>query len=489
VIKGSWFKYCVFLVLLVFVSSCASSCENVDRTRPNIVLILADDFGYGDIGSINHDSKVSTPNLDRLIAEGINMRDAHSPSSVCTPTRYSILTGRYAWRSSLKSGVLWGYSPYLIEDGRPTIATMLKEQGYNTGGFGKWHLGLGSADSTDYSQPLTPGPMDAGFDYYFGIPASLDMQPYVYIENDGVVEPPTDHIEASVRARNGGGGFWRAGPIAPGFKHDEVLDRSVDKAVEFIENQKSDKPFFAYVPLPSPHTPWLPTGSFVGSSRSGPYGDFVNMTDHSVGRILEAIDNAGAAENTLVIFTSDNGADWTDEEIEQYGHDANNGLRGRKADIWEAGHRVPLIARWPGEIWKNSHSDEPVSLIDLFATISDITQYSLEEESAEDSFSIRTALEGRTHNGPIRPQLVHHSLDGTFAIRWRFWKYIDGLGSGGFTEPVNVEPEEGGPTGMLFDIFYDRKETKDHYLTMPERVQDLKEQLEKIKKDGRTRPL
>jgi len=260
-------KYSLLFLVFGLVSSCASSCETVDRTRPNIVLILADDFGYGDISGISHNSKVSTPSIDRLLSEGINMRDAHSPSSVCTPTRYSILTGRYAWRSSLKSGVLWGYSPYLIEDGRPTIATMLKDMGYNTGGFGKWHLGLGSADSTDYSQPLSPGPMDAGFDYYFGIPASLDMDPYVYIENDRVVEQATDHIEASVRARNGGEGFWRAGPIAPGFKHDEVLDKSIDKAVEFIENQGQGKPFFAYVPLPSPHTPWLPTGEFVAPTE------------------------------------------------------------------------------------------------------------------------------------------------------------------------------------------------------------------------------
>ncbi len=482
-------KYQNYLLTIIGIAtlSIATSCSDIDRTRPNVVLILADDLGYGDIKALNYYAKTSTPNIDRLIKEGINMRDAHSPASVCTPTRYSLLTGRFAWRSELQSGVLWGYSPSLIEDGRATIASMFQDYGYRTGGFGKWHLGLGSADSTDYNERLSPGPNDFGFDYYYGIPASLDMDPYVYFENDRAVQAPTDTIEASRRARSGGKGFWRAGPISPDFRHEEVLGRTVDKAVEFIESATTDEPFFAYVPLPAPHTPWLPTGEFKGSSGAGKYGDFVNMMDSGVGRILDAISRIDAEKNTLIIFTSDNGADWLPSEIEKFDHEANLGLRGRKADIYEAGHRVPLIAKWPNQIWANSQSDEPVMLTDIFATLAEILGHEFAVDAAEDSFSILDALIGRPHSQPIRPHIISHSLDGTFAVRHDFWKLIEGLGSGGFTEPAHIDPTENGPTGQLFDIYLDRKETVDHFSDESRRVEDLQRQLDTARDDGRTR--
>ena len=254
-----------------------------DGRPPNVVLILADDMGYGDAGAYNPASEVPTPHLDRLAAEGMRFTDAHSPSAVCTPTRYGLLTGRYAWRTSLKEGVLYGYSPLLVDTTRLTLASLLKAHGYATAAVGKWHLGLGSGERTDYGRPLRPGPLQLGFDRFFGIPASLDMTPYVYVEDERLVAAPTDSIGASEMRRRGGGGFWRAGPIAPGFRHADVLPRLAERAVAYVEEQATSadvRPFFLYFPLPAPHTPWLPTAPFEGESGAGPYGDFAVQVDH-----------------------------------------------------------------------------------------------------------------------------------------------------------------------------------------------------------------
>jgi arylsulfatase A-like enzyme len=254
---------------------------------PNIVVILADDMGYGDLGSYNPASLIPTPNIDALAGEGMRFTDAHSPSAVCTPTRYGLLTGRYAWRTRLSSGVLLGHSPALIEEGRVTLASLLEARGYATAAVGKWHLGLGSGERTDYEQPLRPGPNSVGFDYFFGIPASLDMPPYVYVRNEALVEPPTDSIESSGFRRSGGNGFWSGGRIAPGFRHIDVIPRLTDEAVDFIQRQQgSERPFFLYLPFSAPHTPWLPTAEFAGRTGAGPYGDFAAQKDHVTPAIL-----------------------------------------------------------------------------------------------------------------------------------------------------------------------------------------------------------
>ena len=468
----------------------ASGCASTEQDLPNIVFILADDMGYGDPGSYNPASRIPTPHIDRLVAEGMRFTDAHTPSAVCTPTRYAVLTGRYAWRTRLKSGVFWGYTPALIEEERLTVASLLQQHGYRTGAVGKWHLGLGSADSTDYSQPLSPGPNTAGFDYFSGIPASLDMAPYVYVENELVVEPPTDSIPASEGRRFGGGGFWRGGAIAPGFRHIDVLPTLRDRAVAFIEEQEgSANPFFLYLAFSAPHTPWLPTLDFTGRSGAGPYGDFVTQVDAAIGSVLETLERTGSYENTLVFVTSDNGAHWLPSDIQAYGHRANANLRGQKADIWEGGHRVPLVARWPGHITPGSSSDETVCLADLLATVADIVGATTPEDAGEDSYSILPVLLGKSFESPPREATVHHSLNGMFAIRQGPWKLILGRGSGGFSEPVAVEPAPGEPEGQLYNLVDDPGETTNLYLDRPDIVDSLGTLLSRYQESGRSAPI
>lgn len=425
--------------------------------KPNIVVILADDLGIGDLGCYNPASKIPTPAMDRLAAAGMRFTDMHTPSSVCTPTRYALLTGRYAWRSSLKKGVLWGFSPALIEPNRPTIASLLKALGYRTAGFGKWHLGLGSAPKTDYAAPLDPGPISAGFDEFEGIPASLDMEPYVWLKGKAVEALPTETVPASKHQRDGGAGFWRGGPAAPGFKHADVLPRIETAALDFLRRQDGATPFFLYVPLTSPHTPWLPTGEHAGSSKVGAYGDFVRQTDAVVGRLLAALERF---PDTLVVLTSDNGSHWPAADIQKWDHRANGPWRGQKSDIHEAGHRVPFLVRWPGTVAPGSTSDVTACLTDLLPTLTGAP--------AEDGWSLLDVLAGKGTSK--RPFTIHHSGDGMFAIREGTWKLIEGQGSGGFTK---LKPAPGDPPGQLYDLAADPGETRNLYAEKPEVVARL----------------
>ncbi len=462
---------------------------------PNIVYLIADDMGYGDPACFNPASKIPTPHLDRLAAEGMCFTDAHAGSAVCTPTRYGILTGRYAWRTRLKSGVLWGWSPPLIEPGRLTVASLLRRQGYRTACVGKWHLGLGWATTDgvipsdrsdepggniDYSRPITDGPNSCGFDYFFGIPASLDMVPYVYIENDRVEAPPSEQI-----AGRNGLEFYRAGPAAPGFDHEQTLPRLTGEAVEFITSHAAAHagvPFFLYVPLSSPHTPVLPTPEYRGRSRAGPYGDFVAQTDGSIGAVLETLARCDLADNTLVIVTSDNGSTMT--PMHEYDHYPSDGLRGRKSDAWDGGHRIPFLARWPGVVPAGSTCDETICLTDLLATCAELTGARLPAEAGEDSWSLLPALEGRSR-GPLREATVHHSIEGMFAIRRGPWKLIEGRGSGGWTGGGEDDPAP----GQLYDLHADLEENRNLYLERPEVVRELSDLLQSYRERGRSAPL
>ena len=461
---------------------------------PNMLLILADDLGFGDPRCYNADSQIPTPNLDRLASQGMRFTDAHSPSSVCTPTRYGLLTGRYCWRTSLQRGVLEGYSPALIEPDRVTIPRMLGARGYDTTGIGKWHLGLGTVPETDYGRPLRPGPLSTGFDHYFGIPASLDMPPYVFIRDDGLVAPPTETIEGSDHRRQGGGGFWRGGAIAPGFRHRDVLPEIEREAVEFLSDRgeaRGENPFFLYVPLTAPHTPWLPTDPNLGRSGAGYYGDFVAQVDETIGRILDTLDNSGLADETIVILTSDNGAHWPESDIAQFDHRANGPWRGQKADIHEGGHRVPLLVRWPGNVEPGSHANQTVCLTDLTATLAAIAGAELPDDSAEDSFDLSPILRGEMPGEVIRPATVHHSLQGMFAIRVGAWKLVEGLGSGGFTQPRSIDPASLGqdaPIGQLYHLGEDPEEETNLWNQRPEIVDRLIGELDRIRSSGRSRP-
>lgn len=449
---------------------------------PNILVILADDLGIGDLGVYNKESRIPTPAMDRLASEGMRFTDVHTPSSVCTPTRYALLTGRYAWRGKLKSGVLQGYSPYLIEAGRPTIVSVLKSRGYRTAAIGKWHLGLGTAAKVDYSKELDPGPLACGFDEFSGIPASLDMEPYVWVKDRKAEAQPTETVKAGRHQRDGGtDGFWRAGPIAPGFRHVDVLPRIEKEAVAYLERQ-GKAPFFLYLPLTGPHTPWVPSPEFAGKSKVGAYGDFVMQVDAVVGKLMAALDRAGLAKDTLVVLTSDNGSHWPLGDIEKWGHRSNGPWRGQKADVHEGGHRVPFIVRWPGRVAPGSTSDATACLPDLFATCASVAGAKVAADAGEDSFDLAPAL---TAQGKFaRPYTIHHSAQGVFAIREGPWKLVEGKGSGGFTK-VKVDPAE--PPGQLYHLADDPAETRNLYAEKPDVVARLSELLKKCRDDGRTR--
>jgi arylsulfatase A-like enzyme len=455
--------------------------------KPNILYILADDLGWGDLRCYNPQSAVPTPNADRLAAQGVRFTDMHSPSSVCTPTRYGILTGRYCWRTTLKKGVLNGHSPNLIEEGRLTVPAMLKRQGYYTAGVGKWHLGLGSQPKTDFRQPLRPCPTDHGFDYYYGIPASLDMDPYVYFENDRTVEQATSTIAESKTPR---GVFWRGGAIAPQFKIPEVLPTLTAKTISILKDRarKPEQPFFLYFPLTAPHTPWVPQEPYQGRSKAGLYGDFVAQVDDMLGRVFATLEETGLAKNTLVIFTSDNGADWKIEDKAKFAHRANADWRGEKADIWDGGHRIPFLARWPGRIAAGSVSKQLGCLTDLMATAAAISGFTLPSGTAEDSYNLLPALTGKPSK-PIRSSIVHHSIDGMFSIREGDWKLELGLGSGGFTPPARIPANADGPQGQLYNLAKDPAEADNLWQKHPEVVKRLTAQLERIQQQGFSRPM
>lgn len=457
--------------------------------RPNIIYVLADDLGWGDLRCYNPQSAIPTPHADKMAAEGARFVDMHSPSAVCTPTRYGILTGRYCWRSALKSGVLWGYSPSLIEPGRTTVASLLRNAGYFTAGIGKWHLGLGDQNPADYGNPLRPGPLDYGFRAYFGIPASLDMPPYVYIDGDRVVEAPTAMIHESTRPR---GVFWRGGARSPSFEIDQVHQTFTQRAVEFIQLRQppgaNTEPFFLYLPLASPHTPWLPGKEFQGKSKAGDYGDFVAQVDDTLGQLMAALKETNQDRNTLVIFTSDNGADWKIEDKERYAHQAHAAWKGEKADIWEGGHRVPFLAWWPGRIPAGSVREDLGCLTDLMATVAALAGKPLPRDAGEDSFNLLPAMLGRATEA-ARRSVVHHSMRGMFSIREGDWKLALGLGSGGFTAPAVVDPAPGGPLGQLFNLKDDPGELHNLYQKHPDVVERLTATLHRFQEQGYSRPM
>lgn len=449
----------ITLASLIFATSLSAQSTSADH--PNIVYILCDDLGYGDVHALNPDRcKIATPNIDRLGTEGMIFTDCHASSSICSPSRYSILTGRYDWRTRLQHGVLGGDSEPLIEPGRLTVAGLLKQNGYTTAIIGKWHLGL-QFDRDDYAKPITDGPLQHGFDYFFGIAASLDMSPYDYIENNHWTEVPSarkkfpSFIYGTI---NAGPGPNRLGPAAPDFDAVNVLPDFTHRAVNYIGQRGADKkPFFLFLTLPSPHTPLVPSKEWQGKSSIGPYGDYVMETDWAVGQVLKAIDRADLRSNTIAIFASDNGAaPYIDvEKLETAGHYPSAQFRGYKSDIWDGGQRIPFIVRWPGKIEPGSQSRQIVGLFDLIATCADILHAKLPDNAGEDSVSLLPAFLGIDMQ-PLHENnaIVNHSGgNGRFGVRQDKWKLELCPGSGGWGKPGDAEAlKEGLPIFQLYNL-------------------------------------
>ena len=468
----------------------ATSLEAATDSRPNVVIVLADDLGYGDVQPLNPQSSIATPAFSRLAKEGITFTDAHTPSAVCTPTRYGLLTGRYCWRSRLKRGVQNGYGKPLIEDDRATLGSVLRSAGYQTSIVGKWHLGLGlhgDERSLDLSKTLTHHPGHLGFDHSFVIPASLDFPPYVYFENGNATTTKTAN-QSAVKFP----AFTRKGPRAVDFDLRGCLDRLTDEAVAVIERMKeSDKPTFLYFPLTAPHKPVLPNEKFAGSTELGPYGDFLRQVDATVGRVIGALDKGGVLDNTILIVTSDNGSfmrhlepgqkDHVDDDtIQGYRGDhhlANASWRGTKADIWEAGHRVPFFVRLPKRKHAGSKVSQVVGLVDVMATLAENLDVELPAGAGEDSISFAAVLDNPQLQS-TRPPLICHSSGGMFAIRAGKWKLIAGNGSGGRQQPKGKPFAE---PWMLVDLESDPGEQSNVAGQNPEVFERLKKELLEIK--------
>ncbi len=489
--------------------------------RPNIVFILADDLGYGDLGCYNRDSKIPTPNLDALAARGVRFTNAHTPSAVCTPTRYGLLTGRYAWRTRLSQGVLDGFDPSLIEPERVTLPSMLKRAGYATACIGKWHLGMEwtTRDGTtmpfrdsfnggfrpgrevDFSKPVKGGPLSAGFDYYFGVSGSLDMSPYCFIENRKPLQPPATETPERKDL------FYNQGPgVAPaGFELSDVLPELGKRARHFIEKQRGSRnPFFLYLPLTAPHLPVVPSKEFEGRSKAGRYGDFVVELDSVVGSVLQTLKEQAIEQNTLVFFTSDNGGLWHWWELQEtddvkygrltprskyekgYGHRSNGMLRGTKADLWDGGHRVPLIVSWPARNNRGQVNQRLVCLTDVISTVAELCNLKLPNGAAEDSVSMAAHLFNAASTASGRDSVVYHSVLGEFAIQKGEWKLILKRGSGGFSVPKRIEPQAGEPAGQLYNMMSDPQETRNVYNQHPELVQSLTELLNECRRGKHT---
>ena len=504
----------------------ASLTAAAELRRPNIVVILADDLGYGDVGCYNPESKIPTPNLDRLAKSGVRFTDAHSPSTVCTPSRYSLLTGRMAFRTGYRGGVFTGVGgPSLIEADRLTLPGMLRQQGYATAAVGKWHVGLTfqTADGTpvhhvkipgddtgptkelarirlvDFTRPITDGPVHRGFDYFFGTACcpTTDWL-YAYIENDRVPTPPTTLLDVAKLPKHPYANDCRRGLVAPGFAHDQVDLVFLEKSQAWLTAQVKrapDQPFFLYHATQAAHLPSFAAPRFQGASQAGPHGDFITELDFVVGELLATLERLGVADNTLFVFSSDNGPETTAvvHMRADQGHDPARPWRGMKRDDWEGGHRVPLIVRWPGRAAPGVN-DQTVCLTDLLATCAAVTGTSLPRNAGEDSFSFLPALTGVDDGRPRRAFTLHQTIKSDLALRRGDWKYLDHRGSGGNRyetgELVPFALPDTAPSapGQLYDLKSDPGERHNLYFERPEIVKELKTLLDQSKASGRSAP-
>lgn len=506
----------VYLLLIIAIA--ISSCKN-DRketlinerasSKPNIVIIYADDMGYGDLNSQNPDSKIPTPHLNQLAKEGMRFTDAHSVSTVCSPSRYSLLTGRYHWRGHLKKGIVRAWGDPAIEKDRLTLASMLQKNGYRTAAIGKWHLGMVypfkegkgqndssktgwrdgesiiySPDDLNWDQPVIRGPVSVGFDYYFG-DGTINFPPYVWMENNSFLGTPSRTLNKGREQTAEGSWECRPGPAMENWNIPEVPIKLTEKAVDWIGAQKNNKPFFLYFSLPSPHAPIVPSEQFKGKSEAGGYGDYMVQTDWMVGQVLEKLKEKGFDKNTLVIFTSDNGPElYAYNRIRKYGHYSMGDWRGLKRDLWEGGHRVPFIVKYPGRITQNSVNHNLTSQLDIMATLASIIRFTLPDDAGEDSrdFSSGIFSQGNTAH---RTSLVYHAINGKYAIRKGDWILIENNTGSVTKEPQwvkDINKSQADTTAMvLYNIVDDPFEQNNLYLDHPDKAKELIADLNKLR--------
>ncbi|MBM3870648.1 MAG: arylsulfatase [Verrucomicrobia bacterium] len=506
------------LLLLLSLSLVAARVPAAEVSRPNILLILADDLGYGDVRCYNDQSKVATPHLDRLAREGMRFTDAHSPATVCTPTRYSLMTGQMAFRVPNGGAVFQGLGgPSLIAPGRLTLPAMLKQQGYATAAVGKWHVGLTFRDQkgeaihsgkledlkrVDFSRRIEGGPVDQGFERFFGTACcpTTDWL-YAFIENDRVPVPPTGPLDKSTLPQHPFANDCRPGFIATNFPMEEVDMVFLKKSREFLEQhvrQSPGKPFFLFHSAQAVHLPSFAAPQFKGKSGAGPHGDFIHQLDWIVGELLATLEKLGVADNTLIIFTSDNGPEIASivHMRADHGHDGARPWRGIKRDQWEGGHRVPFLVRWPAKVKPGTTTAQLTSLTDVMATVAAITGAKLPDNAAEDSFNLLPALRGEA-TAPIRPYLLTQAFAGarTLSIRRGPWKFLDHAGSGGNRyennpglKPFALPDAAPDAPGQLYNLDTDPGETKNLFNVHPEIVRDLKALLDQSKTSGHSRP-
>lgn len=491
----------IFLGLLFTGFAAAQNSE-----RPNIIIIYADDMGYGDLEIQNDASKIPTPNLNQLAAEGMRFTDAHSSSGICSPSRYAMLTGTYHWRR--QHDIVNSFGKPFFDKTDITLPQVLKDNGYATACIGKWHLGWDwkfkneptgqvqqwgktrrfyQPKDVNWSEPISGGPLDRGFDYYFG-DGTINFPPYAWVENDKLIELPTEVMDVHNVGFDVNEGEWefRPGPKVKDWNPYDVLPTLTKKTVAWIYQQESEKPFFLYLALPSPHAPIIPNEEFIGKSEAGPYGDFMFQTDWVAGQVLKALKEKGIEDNTIVIFTADNGPEkYAFERAEKYSHFSMGDFRGLKRDVWEGGHHVPFIIKWPGKIKAGSVSEEVISQVDIMATLAMATNTDLPQVAAPDSYNILPVALSEEYNSPIREATVHNTYKNIWGLRKGNWLYINKHSGEHSKMPESFKKLKGyldfDTPGLLFNLAKDPGEYENHYENHPEKIEEMSMLLKKYR--------
>lgn len=509
-IRFSTIGFCV-----LFLVSCGSKIKSEkefpkqEDGLPNIVIIYADDMGYGDLNVQNPNSKIPTPHLDQLASEGMRFTDAHSSSGICSPSRFALLTGTYHWRR--QHNIVNSFGKPFFDGTELTLPQLLQRAGYTTACIGKWHLGWdwkfknepsGKMEQRgnivnyylpsdiDWTSPIGGGPLARGFDYYFG-DGTINFPPYTWIENDRLLAVPTvdqDIVKRGFETKEGNWEF-RPGPMVAGWDPYQVLPTLTQKAVEYVSRQDRERPFFLYFALPSPHAPIIPNDEFIGTSKAGGYGDFMVQTDWVAGQVLEALKAKGLDRNTLVVFSSDNGPEiYAFERAEKYGHFSMGDFRGLKRDVWEGGHHVPFLVKWPGKIKPGTVSNEVISQVDLMATFAAITNMPLPERAAPDSYNLMPVLKGEEYTSPLREATVHNTYENIWGLRQGKWLYINNSTGGHSKMPDDFKKlrdyKDFDTDRLLFDMVQDPGQRNNLYEKYPDKVVEMDALLVNYREQG-----